>query len=120
MFGIGMTELLLIMGLALIVLGPKKLPDLARAMGKGFSEFKRATDEIKNTVREESGIAENRDRLHSEGKLTPPNAAPVETHYVGGVNPLPKRPGVVAQSSESTAETGENDTAGAEERRDDV
>jgi TatA/E family protein of Tat protein translocase len=43
MFGIGFPELLLIMAIALIVLGPKRLPDLARALGRGFSEFKRAT-----------------------------------------------------------------------------
>jgi Tat protein translocase TatB subunit len=48
MFGIGMPELLLILGLALIVLGPKKLPDLARALGKGMAEFRRATDELKD------------------------------------------------------------------------
>jgi len=48
MFGIGMPELLLILGLALIVLGPKKLPELARALGKGMAEFRRATDELKD------------------------------------------------------------------------
>lgn len=48
MFGIGMPELLLILGLALIVLGPKKLPELARALGKGLAEFRRATDELKD------------------------------------------------------------------------
>jgi len=50
MFGIGMTEMILIAALALIVLGPKKLPDLARSLGKGFAEFKRATNELKNTI----------------------------------------------------------------------
>ena len=47
MFGIGMPELLLILALALIVLGPKKLPELARALGKGMAEFRKATDELK-------------------------------------------------------------------------
>jgi len=47
MFGIGMPELLLILVLALIVLGPKKLPELARALGKGMAEFAGATDELK-------------------------------------------------------------------------
>jgi Tat protein translocase TatB subunit len=51
MFGIGMPELLLIMALALIVLGPKKLPELARALGKGLAEFRRATDELKDQFR---------------------------------------------------------------------
>lgn len=50
MFGIGMTEMMLIAGIALLVLGPKKLPDLARSLGKGFAEFKRATNELKSTI----------------------------------------------------------------------
>ncbi|HKJ04118.1 MAG TPA: twin-arginine translocase TatA/TatE family subunit [Geopsychrobacteraceae bacterium] len=70
-----MTELLLLMGLALIVLGPKKLPDLARALGKGFAEFKRATDDFKRTMQEETHIAETKERLMKDGKLTPPGAA---------------------------------------------
>jgi TatA/E family protein of Tat protein translocase len=52
MFGIGMPELLLILGLALIVLGPKKLPELAKALGKGMAEFRRATDELKDEFRQ--------------------------------------------------------------------
>jgi TatA/E family protein of Tat protein translocase len=52
MFGIGMPELLLILALALIVLGPKKLPELARALGKGMAEFRRATDELKDEFRQ--------------------------------------------------------------------
>jgi TatA/E family protein of Tat protein translocase len=52
MFGIGMPELLLILGLALIVLGPKKLPELAKALGKGIAEFRRATDELKSEFRQ--------------------------------------------------------------------
>lgn len=52
MFGIGMPELLLILALALIVLGPKKLPELARALGKGMAEFRRATDDLKDEFRQ--------------------------------------------------------------------
>lgn len=84
MFGIGMTELLLIGALALMVLGPKKLPEIARAMGRGFAEFKRATDEFKNTLQQESRVAETKERLLKEGKLTPPDSAPVYNPYVDG------------------------------------
>ncbi len=52
MFGIGMPELLLILVVALIVVGPKKLPHLAKSLGKGLSEFRRATDEIKSSITE--------------------------------------------------------------------
>lgn len=112
MFGIGMTELLLILGLALIVLGPKKLPDLARAMGKGFAEFKRTTDEFKNTMQEETRIAETKDRLMKEGKLTPPGAdtvfGPDEQAGVNpAVNPTPKQESPESQLWERpTPETG--------------
>ncbi len=57
MFGIGFQELIIIAIIALIVVGPKKLPDLAKTLGKGFSEFKKATegitDELKETLKEE-------------------------------------------------------------------
>lgn len=50
MFGIGFSELLVIFAVALIVVGPTKLPDLARALGRGYGEFKRAMDELKHTL----------------------------------------------------------------------
>ena len=47
MFGIGMTELLVILTIGLIVIGPKKLPELARSLGKGLAEFRRASTEVR-------------------------------------------------------------------------
>lgn len=46
MFGIGMPELMVIMVVALVVLGPKRLPEIARALGKGLAEFRRATSDV--------------------------------------------------------------------------
>lgn len=50
MFGIGMPEMILILAIALIVIGPKKLPDLAKALGRAMGEFKKATREFKETI----------------------------------------------------------------------
>jgi len=56
MFGIGMQELVLILAIALIVLGPKKLPEIARALGRGMAEFRRATTELKTKVDLENDV----------------------------------------------------------------
>jgi len=52
MFGIGMPELLVIAVVALIVVGPKKLPEIARTLGKGLSEFRKATEDATDTLKE--------------------------------------------------------------------
>lgn len=52
MFGIGLQELIVILIIALIVIGPHKLPDLAKALGRAFAEFKRATEELKSSVKD--------------------------------------------------------------------
>ncbi len=50
MFGsIGMTELIVIMVVALVVIGPKRLPELARTLGKALGDFKRATSDFQNS-----------------------------------------------------------------------
>jgi len=54
MFGsIGMPELMIIFVIALIIFGPRKLPELGRSMGRSLSEFKRASNELRSTLDEE-------------------------------------------------------------------
>jgi Tat protein translocase TatB subunit len=58
MFGIGMPELLLLMAIALIVIGPKKLPDLAKTLGRTMREFKKATNEFKETIQIDEDLSD--------------------------------------------------------------
>lgn len=90
MFGIGFPELLMIMALALIVLGPKRLPDLAKALGRGLSEFKRATDELKQTFNEETQSSNIKRPTGEAGKLIPPGA--MHEPYPPEANPVEAEP----------------------------
>jgi len=58
MFGIGMPEMILILAIALIVIGPKKLPDLAKSLGRAMREFKKATSEFKETMQIDNELSD--------------------------------------------------------------
>jgi TatA/E family protein of Tat protein translocase len=62
MFGsIGMPELMIIFVVALIIFGPRKLPELGRSLGKSLGEFKRASNELRSTLEDEIRLEEQRD-----------------------------------------------------------
>lgn len=63
MFGIGMPEMILILAVALIVIGPKKLPDLAKSLGRAMGEFKKATSDLKESMEADTGLSEVKETL---------------------------------------------------------
>jgi sec-independent protein translocase protein TatA len=74
MFGpIGMPELIVIMVIALIIFGPRKLPELGRSLGRSLNEFKRASNELKHTLDEEIRVEEQRS---AERQRVPEPAGP--------------------------------------------
>lgn len=87
MGNLGMPELIFIFLLALLIFGPKKLPELGKQLGKGLGEFKRASNDLKRTIEEEvekATTAEPPPEKPPVPKLSPPE---------GAVPSTPERPG---------------------------
>ncbi|RPJ69965.1 MAG: twin-arginine translocase TatA/TatE family subunit [Acidobacteria bacterium] len=80
MFGsIGMPELIIIFVIALIIFGPRKLPELGKSLGRSISEFKRASNELRNTLEDEIRLDEQRQKAPAPAPAPAPVApAPVE------------------------------------------
>jgi sec-independent protein translocase protein TatA len=99
---LGFPELIIIFVVALIVFGPRKLPELGRSLGKGLSEFKRASNELRHTLDEE---------IRDEERRTPTAIAPAAP-------PFPESPAapetiappdVVARTESASAEQGDTE-----------
>jgi TatA/E family protein of Tat protein translocase len=74
MFGsIGMPELIIIFVIALIVFGPRKLPELGRSLGRSLAEFKRASNELRNTLEDEIRLDEEQTQAIRAAQPTAPS-----------------------------------------------
>jgi TatA/E family protein of Tat protein translocase len=79
MFGpIGMPELIIIFVIALIIFGPRKLPELGKSLGRSLGEFRRASNELKNTLEEEVRLEEQREAAARQTPPAPAGPTPVE------------------------------------------
>jgi TatA/E family protein of Tat protein translocase len=76
-----MPELVIILVIALIIFGPRKLPELGRSLGKSLGEFKKASNELRNTLEEEVRVEEQKEqkaKLHAEqSSALSASAAPI-------------------------------------------
>ncbi len=87
MFGsIGMPELIIILVIALIIFGPRKLPELGKSLGRSLNEFKKASNDLQNTLEQEIKLEEQKETAAAARKveaesapITPDSAAPSQT-----------------------------------------
>ena len=79
MFGsIGMPELIIILVIALIIFGPRKLPELGKSLGRSLNEFKKASQDLQNTLEQEIKVEEQKE-TQAKAKAAEPAAAVLET-----------------------------------------
>ncbi len=104
MFGsIGMPELIIIFVIALIIFGPRKLPELGRSLGRSLSEFKRASNELKSTLEEEIRLDEQRVDLDASKAASAAAAAAAPPAPV-----IPVAPAEIVPSAPPSHQTDES------------
>ncbi len=89
MGSLGFPELLLIFIVALVVFGPRRLPEIGRTLGKALGEFKKATDDLKNTIEREVRVEEQKQLVSEIASPTHATVSRNEPVKVVEVEPLP-------------------------------
>ena len=85
MFGsIGMPELIIIFVIALIIFGPRKLPELGKSLGRSLQEFRKASNELRSTLDEEIRLEEQKNVAHPATPSEPVPARPAEPSHTTG------------------------------------
>jgi len=105
MFGIGSTELIVILIVALIVIGPAKLPEMAKSLGKALGEFRRVSTDVKRTIEMEAEQAEQKEKTAQAKKELFPETAKASDE------PQPAEPQTAATSEEPSSATSDKDKA---------
>lgn len=121
MFGIGSTELIVILIVALIVIGPAKLPEMAKSLGKALGEFRRVSSDVKRTIEMEAEQADQKTRtqqakkeLFPEKAATPDPAPAAETKSepaVAGAEPEAASQPAPEATAEASPEAVDKDKA---------
>lgn len=102
---IGFPELIVIFVVALIVFGPRKLPELGRSLGKSLSEFKRASNELRHTLDEEIRIEDR--KVSSPAPRAAQPAAGAEGSTAGPASPAPPAAPSIGATNPDTVARGE-------------
>ena len=118
MFGLGLPEIAIILVVALVILGPKRLPEAARSLGRSLAEFRRASTEVRNSLMLESAAPErvapaSKSSGPAEAEVTPAPAAPAAASTPGAASTpaAASAPGAASEgaSGGSHAESGPGD-----------
>jgi TatA/E family protein of Tat protein translocase len=114
MFGIGVQELVVIFVVALLIFGPKRLPELARGLGKGLAEFRKASGELRQSFMLEVDQAERRSTTADPRSVREPVGKPDQ--LVDAPAPAASAPSTAASASEPAPSTNGDPASGADER----